>query len=146
MKRSTAMRSALLAAFKTQFDGSIIGIFSGPVPTTADAALSPTDHVLLCAISKEGNGTGVTFDSDTSQGVLVKNPSELWKGEVRNGGTATFFRMFKMADDQTAASTVLPRLQGTVGLLDADLNLSSVDFVPGNERRLKTFTVAVPAG
>lgn len=145
MKRSTAMRSALLAAFKAQFDGSVIGIFSGPVPATADDAL-PQGAMLLCVISKEGSGQGVSFDSDTSQGVMVKSPSEVWSGEVRNGGTATFFRMYKLADDQTAASSTLPRLQGTVGLLDADLNLSSVDFVPGNERRLKTFTVAVPAG
>lgn len=145
MKRSTAMRSALLTAFKAQFDGSVIGIFSGSVPATADAALT-RDAMLLCVISKEGSGEGVSFDSDTSQGVMVKSPNEVWKGEVRNGGTATFFRMYKLADDQTAASYTLARLQGTVGLLDADLNLSSVDFVPGNERRLKTFTVAVPAG
>ncbi len=145
MKRSTAMRSALLAAFKTQFDGSVIGIYSGPVPATADDAL-PQGAMLLCVISKEGRGDGVSFDSDTSQGVLVKNPNEAWSGQIRNAGTASFFRMFKVTDDQAVASTTLPRLQGTVGLVEADLNLSSMDFVPGNERKLKTFTVAVPAG
>ncbi|KTT33816.1 hypothetical protein SB18R_03265 [Pseudomonas oryzihabitans] len=144
MKRSLAMRSTLLTAFKSLFDGSVLNVYSGTVPTSADAAL-PSDATLLCSISKEGTGAGISFDSDVSQGVLVKNSSEIWSGTVVASGKATFFRLQKPNDDGSA-STTLARLQGTTALIDADLNLSSLDFVPGNERRMKAFTVSVPAG
>lgn len=144
MKRSTGLRASILTAFKAAMDGSVIDYYSGTAPASADDALNG-DNVLLCTISVDGTGTGVTFDADTSTGVLIKNTSEVWSGAIVASGTASFFRMRKPSDDGSS-SMALSRLQGTLGLNDADLNLSSMTFTVGNERKLNQFVVSVPAG
>ncbi|MNY26269.1 hypothetical protein D3C86_1601070 [compost metagenome] len=49
------------------------------------------------------------------------------------------------ADDGTA-STAAVRIQGTVGLAGADMNLSSVALVSGATQSLNFYSVAMPAG
>lgn len=143
MKRSTGLRNHLLVtgSLKSALDGKIIKIYSGTEPATADADIGSA--VLLCTISVDGTGTGVTMDSTAVAGQVTKNPSEVWIGDILVSGTASFFRMCTSADSNGASSTAI-RLQGTVGLVGTDLEFGNVTFTSGDARRLNYFVAAVP--
>lgn len=145
MKRSTGLRNYMLASgsFKAALAGTVLRVYGGAAPASADDALGAA--VLLCTISVDGTGTGVTLDATASGGVIVKNPSEVWTGDVSTTGTATFFRM-EFAADAGAFSTSAVRMQGTVGLVGADLNFSSVSLTLGDARRVNYFAASISAG
>lgn len=146
MKRSTGLRNTMLASgsFKSAMNGSIVKIYSGTAPATADAAI-PGDAVLLLTYSLNGADGGLSFDTAATDGTLQKNPAEVWQGQIVASGTPAFFRMQAPADDGSA-STTLNRLQGTVGLQDADMVVSSMTWTSGDERKLTYFTVTIAAG
>ena len=145
MKRSTGFRNYLLAtgSAKAALDGKVIKVYSGTAPATADDTLGAA--VLLCTISVDGTGTGVTMAATASGGQLTKNSSEVWKGTIGTSGTASFFRM-ETAADAGGLSTTAVRLQGNIALDGADLNFASIDLVAGNERQINYFTVSISAG
>jgi hypothetical protein len=143
MKLSTGLRDYLLTTgnFKSGVDGGAIFIYDGAEPATADAALS--GNTLLCIISNNAAGTGITMATSSTSGVLGKNPSEVWRGLIVANGTASFYRFQGLTDDGTM-STTNNRLQGTVGVVGADLIFSSVNFVSGNYKNIDSFNVAMP--
>lgn len=145
MKRSTGLRNYMLASgsFKAALAGTVLRIYGGAAPASADESIGSA--VLLCTISVDGDGTGVTLDATASGGVIVKNPSEVWTGDVTTTGTASFFRM-EFAADTGAFSTSAVRMQGTVGLVGADLNFSSVSLTLGDARRVNYFAASISAG
>ena len=145
MKRSTGLRNYMLASgsFKAALAGTVLRIYGGAAPASADESIGSA--VLLCTISVDGDGTGVTLDATASGGVIVKNPSEVWTGDVTTTGTASFFRM-EFAADTGAFSTSAVRMQGTVGLVGADLNFSSINLAPGDARRINYFAASISAG
>ena len=145
MKRSTGLRNHMLASgsFKDAVNGTVLRVYSGTAPASADDAIGAA--VLLCTISVDGTGTGVTLDASASGGVINKNPSEVWTGDVTTSGTASFFRM-EFSSDTGAFSTSAARLQGTVGLVGADLNFSSVSLTAGDARRVNYFAASISAG
>ncbi|WP_296277874.1 hypothetical protein [Pseudomonas sp. UBA7530] len=145
MKRSTGLRNHMLVTgpLKSAMDGCVIMIYAGTEPASADGAIGGA--TLLCTISVNGSGTGVTLDASAASGAVTKSPSEVWIGDVLVSGQATFFRMQKPAD-AGGASTSAPRLQGSVGLIGADLNFSSVNLISGDARRINNFVASIPAG
>lgn len=145
MKRSTGLRNYMLASgsFKQALAGTVIRVYGGTAPASADDAVGAAP--LLCTISVDGDGTGVTLDATASGGVITKNTSEVWTGDVTASGTATFFRM-EFAADTGAFSTTAVRMQGTVGLVGADLNFSSVNLTLGDARRINYFAASISAG
>ena len=145
MKRSTGLRNYMLASgsFKAALAGTVLRIYGGAAPASADESIGSA--VLLCTISVDGDGTGVTLDATASGGVIVKNPSEVWTGDVTTTGTASFFRM-EFAADTGAFSTSAVRMQGTVGLVGADLNFSSINLGLGDARRINYFAASISAG
>lgn len=144
MKRSTGLRDYMLAtgSFKSAIDGSVIRIYAGAEPASADDAIAGA--TLLAVISLNGSGTGVSMAATPAAGVLTKNTSEVWIGDVLANGQASFFRMEKPGDSSGASSAAV-RLQGSVGLINADLNLSSLTMVVGDARRINNFVAAIPA-
>lgn len=144
MKRSTGLRDYMLAtgSFKQAIDGSVIRIYAGTEPASADDAIAGA--VLLAVISKDGSGAGVSMSAVPASGVLTKNTSEVWIGDVVANGQAAFFRMEKPGDS-SGVSTTAVRLQGSVGLINSDLNLSSLTMVVGDARRINNFVAAIPA-
>lgn len=145
MKRSTGLRNYMLASgsFKQALAGTVIRVYGGTAPASADDAIGAAP--LLCTISVDGDGTGVTLDATASGGVITKNTSEVWTGDVTASGTATFFRM-EFAADTGAFSTTAVRMQGTVGLVGADLNFSSTNLTLGDARRINYFAASISAG
>lgn len=145
MKRSTGLRNYMLAtgSFKAAMDGKVIKVYAGTAPASADDAVGAA--TLLCTISVDGTGTGVTFEAVPASGTISKDTGEVWTGDVVANGTASFFRMLTTADDNSYSTSAV-RMQGTVGLVGADLNFSSVSLTIGDARRINYFVASISAG
>ena len=145
MKRSTGLRNYMLAtgSFKEAMDGKVIKVYAGTAPASADDAIGAA--TLLCTISVDGTGTGGTFEVVPASGTISKDTSEIWTGDVVANGTASFFRMLTTADDNSYSTSAV-RMQGTVGLVGADLNFSSVSLTIGDARRINYFVASISAG
>jgi len=143
VKASTGLRKGLLdsASLKEQLDDGFMKLYAGTVPATADAALGGA--TLLCTLSINSTGVGINFDTTATGDVLSKAPGEIWSGTNVASGTATFYRHVAAADDGTL-STAAPRLQGTIAVAGADMNLSSVALVNGATQTLAYYSVTLP--
>jgi len=144
LKVSTGLRTQLLdtGSLKSVLDGGSIKIYSGTVPSTADAALDPA-NTLLCTVTVASGSTGLSFDTAASAGVLSKPSLTVWSGVNAATGTASFYRHVASADDG-AASTTQPRLQGAISTYGAELNLTSTTLTSGATQTIDYYSVAIP--
>lgn len=142
IKTSTGLRNAMLAtgSAKAALDSGRINIYAGAAPATADDAVGGA--TLLCAITLNSTGTGILFDTAAVNGVLAKKPSETWSGAIAATGTAAWYRHVAAADDGTL-STTAPRIQGTVALIGADLNIDP-NFISGQTKVIEHYVIALP--
>ena len=140
---STALRNHMLdtGSFKSAMDLGFLKIYSGAVPADADAAEGAA--TLLCTLSVDGLGTGLTWEAAAISGVISKTAAETWQGTNVASGTASFFRFVQPADTGAASTTEL-RIQGSVGLVGAELNLSSVTLTVSAVQTVNHFNVALP--
>lgn len=143
MKLSTGTRNHLLVtgSLKSALDGGLIKIYSGAEPATADEAVTGT---LLCTISNNSTGTGINFETAAASGVLTKETTEVWSGVNAASGTAGYFRHVASGDDGTS-STTQKRMQGSIAVAGADLNLSAVGLTSGATQTIDYYNVALPA-
>jgi hypothetical protein len=143
----TVLAAAEGGSLKDIFRDGVLRIYSGSQPADADTAVSGT---LLLEIS-ESAGTwaagafanGIEFGAAAS-GAISKNASETWQDTGLAAGTAGWFRLIANPTDAGAASTTLPRIDGTVGTSGADLNMSSTSIVSGSTYTIDTFTITLP--
>ncbi len=144
IKTSTGLRNALLdtGSLKSVMNLGFINIYSGAVPSDADAALGGA--VLLTTISNNSTGTGLTMDAAAAAGVITKAAGEVWSGVNGASGTASFYRHVAVADDGTL-STTQPRLQGTIATAGGDMNLSSTGLTSGATQTVDYYSVALPS-
>lgn len=140
-KFSTEVRrqQCVVGSLKTILDGSVLRLYSGPVPASADSGLA--GNTLLMEIAAAG-GAALTFESVASGATLVKSLNEVWSGSAIASGDVTFFRMVKGADTGMP-STSETRVQGTVGGPDADLTMSNPALTTGDTRSLSYFAIAL---
>lgn len=144
-KFSTGLRAAMLATFKDQMDGSELRIFSVAnlvdIPATSDAAEAGT---LLMTLTASGNGsTGLTF-ALPADGAISKSEAEVWMtSAIAEDGKCAYFRVVPMGDDGLE-SVDSPRIQGTCGLVAADMVLTNVNVTAGLPWTLNFFTVGLP--
>lgn len=143
LRLSTGMQNKLLdtGSLKTILAASFLKIYTGAAPASADDAVTGT---LLCTISIASGGTGVNFDTAAAAGVLSKAPAETWSGVNAATGTAAYFRHVA-AGDTGVLSTTQARLQGSVGVVGAQLNLSSVSLVSAATQTIDYYSAALPA-
>lgn len=143
MKLSTGLRNSILStgSLKAALAGGELRIYSGAVPADADASIGAA--VLLSTI-KNGS-SGINFDAAAVAGVLNKAPGETWSGVNAASGAASFFRHV-LAADSGALSTTAVRIQGTVAVAGADMNLTSVALSSGATQTVDFYSVAMPAG
>jgi hypothetical protein len=145
-KMSTGLCNMLLGgvsgagSLKTIVDGLFkLKIYSGTPPATADAALS--GNTLLCTVANAG--AAVNMDTAAAGGVIAKKTSETWSGtNATPAGVATFYR-FETTGDAGALSTVLPRIQGTIGVGGADMNVGTTTLADGATFTVNYFTQAL---
>jgi len=143
LKASTALRNNMLVtgSLKSQLDGGFIKIYSGTVPSDADSSIGSA--VLLCTITKNGDGsTGLSMASVAALGAVSK-ANEVWQGVNALSGTAVFWRFVKTGDTG-AASTTEVRLQGTAATSGSELVMTSVSLSGGATQTIDYFSVALP--
>jgi hypothetical protein len=143
ISNSTGYKNAVAAtgSILTVRNGGRLKIYSGPLPANADDALD-SSNTLLVTISDNGTGGGLQFDSTPVSGVLQKSPTQTWSGTAVASGTATFFR-WEMSGDTGGASTTAIRVQGSVGLIGADLNLASTNITTGSVIVIASYNVGL---
>ena len=141
-KFSTGLRNGMLnnQGFKEAMDGGFLDIYAGAVPASADDAIGSA--TLLCTISNASGVIGITWAAP-ADGMISKTPSEVWSGNNVDDGDATFCRLRKAGDTGTASTSAL-RVQGTVGVAGADLNLSSVSLVSEAPQAINFATIVFP--
>lgn len=115
---------AQLAALKGELDGGNLYYFAGPVPASADDALDMVNlHTEVVKFSLNGAGVaGLTFAAP-ADGVLAKNPAEVWQGPVDFQGAQIgapslmplFARFCAAGDNGRGAGGATARFQLAVG-------------------------------
>lgn len=164
LRLSTALRAKMLGStgFAGAFSKGVIYIYTGYQPATADAAKQGT---LLGMITVNGlgfthgvNTNGLSFDAPTTA-TVSKAAAETWKLNKGDGsdtlgaaaaGTAGWFRICGNAADAGGAdggggTYALPRLDGSIGVSGADLNLPNINFVIGTPVTIDVFQFTLPA-
>jgi len=125
----------------------VLRIYTGSQPSSPDSAVSGT---LLLEISvSAGAFVAGAFDNglefgDAASGIISKAASETWQDAGLAAGTAGWFRFVGNATDAGAASTTLPRIDGSVGTSGADLNMSSTSIVAGSTYTIDSFQLTLP--
>ncbi len=148
MRLSTRLRDNLAGTtgFASTFANGVVEIYTGSQPATADAAVTGTllgTVTLNSGAFTPGSPTnGLTFAA-ASGGAVSK--SGVWSFNGVAAGTAGWFRLKGNAVDAGGVSTVLPRLDGSVAVSGADLNLSNIAITVAAPVTVDTFTVTIPA-
>ena len=142
---STGIRNHVLASgsFAAALNTGLLTIYAGTPPASPDDALS--GNTLLCTISVNGGGGGISFESAAVNGILSKAAAETWQGTNAADGTAAFFRWTESGGNPAVASTTEKRIQGSIAVAGADLNLSSVGLVSGAVQTVDFFNVTLPS-
>ena len=153
VRLSTALRNKLAGTtgFGTTFLNGVIYVYSGPQPLTADAAIS---GALLGIVTNNGAAfafgvatNGLQFDAPVA-GAVPKAAAQAWKFTGLVAGTAGWFRLMANAADNLGDDSVavlLPRLDGSIGVTGADLNLSNIAVTIGAPNTVDVFTFTIPA-
>jgi hypothetical protein len=148
VRLSTQLRSNLAGTtgFAATFANGVIDIYTGPQPASADSAASGTllgTVTLSSGAFTPGSPTnGLTFAA-ASNGVVSK--SGTWSFNGIAAGTAGWFRLRANAADNGLLSTTLPRLDGSVAVSGADMNLSNIAIAVAAPNTIDSFTWTQPA-
>lgn len=148
IRLSTKLRDNLAGTtgFASTFANGVIEIYSGAQPASADAAVTGTllgTVTLNSGAFTPGSPTnGLTFAAASGGAV---NKSGVWSCNGVAAGTAGWFRLKANATDAGGASTTLPRLDGSVAVSGADMNLSNITFAVSSPVTVDTFTWTQPA-
>lgn len=141
---STGLKNAVLSggSLKATMDLGFLKVYGGTVPAGPDASIGGA--TLLCTVSINSGGTGISFDTAAAGGILSKPPAAVWSGVNAASGSATFYRHVAVGDDG-AASTTQARIQGLVGQVASDMNLSAgVALTTGVTLPIDSYLVAIP--
>jgi len=141
---STGLRNKMLdtSPLRTILNLGFIKVYSGTPPASADAAIGG-GNTLLYTLSVASGGTGLTFEAAAVTGAIAKKSTEVWSGVAVATDTATFYRHVAVGDDGLS-STTQARIQGSVGTLGQDMELSSTAIVTSATQTLDYYTIALP--
>lgn len=135
-------------SLKDIFKDGIIRIYSGAQPGSPDDAVAGT---LLIEITESGGafvatafGNGLELEDDPLSGEVEKDSGETWQGTAVAAGTAAWFRLLANGTDAGAASTVLPRIDGNIGISGADLNMPNTTITSGAVYTIDSFKLTLP--
>ena len=148
VRLSTGLRTALAGTtgFGSAFANGVVEIYSGVQPLTADTAVSGTllGTVTLAsgAFTPGVSTNGLTFGA-ASAGVISKSGTWSFNGAV--AGTAGWFRLKANAADSGILSTTAVRLDGSIAVSGADLNLSNISIAVSAPNTIDSFTFTIPA-
>lgn len=145
-----ALRDAIIRAgiYHATSSGAVVTVIapSGTGDAHNGLALSATVTTMTATSSGNmANGVdavnGLQFTAP-SAGVVSK--SGTWSFVGIAAGTAGWFRMKASATDSDAVSTTFARLDGSVAVSGADMNLSQIVIAVDAPTTIDTFTVTIP--
>jgi len=145
---SEGLRDKMLgsADLKTAFTNSVLRIYSGVQPTSANDAKSGT---LLLEVTESGGAfthgasdNGLNFDAP-SAGVIAKAAAEAWQGNGVADGVAGWARLSGNPLDDGTSSTTLARIDVAVAKTGGDLNLSNTTIVSGAPTTVDVFQLTM---
>lgn len=143
----TVVAFARGGSLKDIFKDGIIEIYSGAQPSSPDDPVSGTKLIRLTVASGAwvagAFGNGLEFEDDPTEGELEKD-SDVWSGAGLAAGNAGYFRFVGNPADAGGASTVLPRIDGSVGITGADINMPTTAIEVGATYTLDTFKLTLP--
>jgi len=148
IRLSTGLRNNLAGTtgFAATFANGIIEIRTGSQPVYADDAATGTllgTFTLASGAFTPGSPTnGLTF-ATAADGAVSK--SGVWSMNGIAAGTAGWFRLKGNALDNDLLSTTLPRLDGSIAVSGADMNLSNISIVLNAPTTCDSFTWTQPA-
>jgi len=148
LRLSTGLRNNLAGptGFAATFANGVIDIYSGTQPATADAAATGTllgTVTLNSGTFTPGTATnGLTFAVATNGAV---SKTGVWSFNGVAAGTAGWFRLKGNAVDTGEASPFVPRLDGSIAVSGADMNLSNISIAIGAPTTVDTFIWTQPA-
>ena len=148
IRLSTGLRNNLAGTtgFAATFANGIIEIRTGSQPVSADNAATGTllGTVTLAsgAFTPGSTTNGLTFGA-AADGAVSK--SGVWSMNGIAAGTAGWFRLKGNALDNDLLSTTLPRLDGSVAVSGADMNLSNISITIGAPTTIDSFVWTQPA-
>jgi len=146
---STGFADAVNAvgSVKAVMANSVIHVFSGTQPATADAAETGGLLMILTesggAFVSESPTNGLNMDVSTD-GVLAKDATETWQGvglaAASTGTVAGWFRWYANTV-VTGISTTGVRLDGAIGSSGSyEMQMSNTTIVEGGPSTVNTFT------
>lgn len=148
VRLSTRTRTNLAGTtgFGATFANGVIDIYSGTQPASADAAITGTllGRVTLNsgAFTAGSPTNGLTFAA-AADGAVSK--SGVWSFNGVAAGTAGWFRLKGNALDNDGVSTTLPRLDGSIAVSGADMNLSNISISVSSPNTIDSFSFQIPA-
>jgi hypothetical protein len=143
MQINSYLQEIILQSIATAMNGDMVmKLYDGDVPDSAYDSIGSS--TVLRVVSSSGTGTGMSFEDELSSNMLVKNTGEEWYGENVGSGTPTYYRL-QLIDDDGSEGYEGPRIQGTVGKLDADLILASTTLISGvTDSSIGIYAVGLP--
>ena len=146
LKTSTGIRNYMLdtGPLRDALNLGFIIIYDGIAPLNADEAIgSQGTNNVLCTISNDATGVGITLEAAAADGSVAKAVAEIWRGTNGATGVATFYRHVGSADTG-ALSTTEPRVQGTIGLAGAEMNLSDTTLTIAGDQKVDYYLINLP--
>jgi len=142
IKESTGLRDYMLVtgSLASALAGSEIRVFAGAEPASADAAETGT---LLTTLTINSTGVGLAMDTVATSGFLSKPSAAIWSGLNGAGGVATHYRHV-VQGDTGGVSTTDRRIQGSIAMSGADMNLANTTLVGGNTQSLQSYVIQLP--
>lgn len=126
----------------------VIRVYTGAQPDEADDSIGTATLLLTLTVSAGAFvagafGNGLEFEDDPLSGEIEKRSTETWQGVAVASGSPGWFRFYANATDAGGESTVLPRVDGTVGSA-GDMILGTT-IVSGRTYTLDSFKLTLPA-
>ena len=145
-KFSTGLRNIVATdtGLADALSGCVLKLYAGTVPTSANSAIGSA--TLLGTYSGDGAANaGLEFESTPVDGAILKKAAQGWQcSSAAASGNATFYRL-EAPGDSGAESSSAVRVQGTVGVVNADLNLTAgVAVTAGAPLQINTYILNIP--
>jgi hypothetical protein len=148
IRLSTGIRNCLLGGtagtqgLKNILDGGVLDIFTGAQPVNADAIETGSKLVRISSTSGSGISDGLRFGTAGTGFIPLTVPT--WQGAVILAGVAGWARFYGTGGT-LGASTIEKRMDMSVGVSGADLNLTHTSLALDTTLTIKTFNITEPA-
>lgn len=148
LRQSTGFRNKALdgasgsGGVKALLVGGFLDIFTGAQPASADYVETGTKLIRISSTSGTSASDGLRFGTAAAGVLPLTVPA--WTGSVTVAGVAGWARFYGTGGT-TGTSATEVRMDMSVGVSGADLNLSHTNLVVGSVLSITEFSITDPA-